>query len=170
MLFKGTLIFFIISVVHTGCRSNLRDTESDREEIISVLDSFNMAASKADYDNYFKYFTKDAIFIGTDAGERWNKKDFMIWAKPYFERGKTWDFMSLGRHIFFDKNGELAWFDELLNTQMKICRGSGVLIREQEKWKIQQYVLSMTIPNAKIDEAINLKSSIEDSIILKLKK
>jgi hypothetical protein len=37
-----------------------------------------------------------------------------------------------------------AWFDELLNTQMKICRGSGVLVKIDGKWKIKHYVLSMT--------------------------
>jgi hypothetical protein len=43
--------------------------------------------------------------------------------------------------------GKTAWFDELLNTQMKICRGSGVLVKIGQEWKIKQYVLSMTIPN-----------------------
>jgi hypothetical protein len=41
---------------------------------------------------------------------------------------KAWSF-ALERHIYFDKTGKTAWFDELLNTQMKICRGSGVLVK-----------------------------------------
>jgi hypothetical protein len=32
----------------------------------------------------------------------------------------------------------------LLNTQMKICRGSGVLVKIDGEWKIKHYVLSMT--------------------------
>jgi hypothetical protein len=53
-------------------------------------------------------------------------------------------FTALERHIyFFDKTGKTAWFDELLNTQMKICRGSGVLVKKiGQEWKIKQYVLS----------------------------
>jgi len=64
----------------------------------------------------------------------------------------------------------MAWFDELLNTQMKICRGSGVLIKTDNTWKIQQYVLSMTIPNNNTDTVVKLKTSTEDSIINTLLK
>lgn len=74
------------------------------------------------------------------------------------------------RHIFFDKTGKTAWFDELLNTQMKICRGSGVLVRIGKEWKIQHYVLSMTIPNDEVDAAIKIKAPIEDLFIAKLQK
>jgi hypothetical protein len=161
---------FIVSAVSVSCGHNRKDTILDRTEITSVLDSFNTAAAKADYNNYFKYLTDDAVFIGTDAGEYWNKKDFMIWAKPYFDKGKAWDFKSMERHIYFDQTGTTAWFDELLNTQMKICRGSGVLTKENNQWKIQQYVLSMTMPNTQMNEAIKLKANTEDSIISKWKK
>ena len=49
---------------------------------------------------------------------------------------------------------------------MKICRGSGVLIFENESWKIKHYVLSMTIPNQISKDVIPLKTAIEDKIIL----
>src|SRR4051794_18091967 len=91
----------------------------NKKQIAAMLDSFNVSAAKADFNNYFKHFTEDAVFIGTDATEHWNKKDFMAYAKPYFDRGHGWDFKSMDRHIFFDKTGNTAWFDELLNTQMK---------------------------------------------------
>jgi hypothetical protein len=55
--------------------------------------------------------------------------------------------------------GKTAWFDELLNTQMKICRGSGVLVKIGQEWKIKQYVLSMTIPNDNSNKVIELKSA-----------
>jgi hypothetical protein len=64
----------------------------------------------------------------------------------------------------------MAWFDELLNTQMKICRGSGVLVLIDGKWKIKHYVLSMTIPNDNVDEVVKIKAPIEDDLIAKLKK
>jgi hypothetical protein len=68
--------------------------------------------------------TEDAVFIGTDATENWGKPAFQEFAKPYFDKGKAWNFTVLERHIYFDQSKK-AWFDELLNTQMKICRGSG---------------------------------------------
>jgi hypothetical protein len=114
--------------------------------------------------------TKDAIFIGTDATENWNKKAFKAFAKPYFDKGKAWNFTALERHIYFSNDKKTAWFDELLNTQMKICRGSGVLVLLKGQWKIKHYVLSMTIPNDNTDAVIKIKAPIEDSLITILKE
>lgn len=93
----------------------------------------------------------------------------MVWAKPFFDSGKAWNFTSLKRNITFSKDGTYAWFDELLDTQMKICRGSGVLEKIGGKWKIRQYVLSMTIPNDNVDEVTKIKASAEDAYINQLK-
>jgi hypothetical protein len=46
---------------------------------------------------------------------------FQEFAKPYFER-EGLNFTVLERHIYFDQSKKTAWFDELLNTQMKIPR------------------------------------------------
>ncbi len=143
-------------------------TPNQQKEIVAMLDSFNTAAAKADYNTYFNFYTDDAIFTGTDATERWNKKQFMVWAKPYFDKGKAWDFTALERNIYFDKTGDFAWFDELLNTQMKICRGSGVLVKQGNDWKVQQYILSTTVPNDVLDTVIKIKAPVEDEIIKKL--
>jgi len=151
-----------------NAQSDGSDTTNSRKEIAFLLDSFNQAAARADYSQYFNYFTDDATFIGTDAAENWDKKAFMAWSKPYFDKKTTWKFKSLERHIYFGKNADIAWFDELLNTQMKICRGSGVVVRQNNQWKVQQYVLSVTIPNSDIDAIIKIKAPIEDSIISKL--
>lgn len=146
------------------------DSGLETNNINLMLDSFNLAAAKADYQAYFNFYTDDAVFTGTDATERWNKKDFMVWAKPIFARGRAWNFKSLERHIYFDKSGKIAWFDEVLNTQMKICRGSGVLLKLGKDWKVQQYILSATIPNPIMDEVVKLKSAIEDTLIVKMKR
>lgn len=142
--------------------------EIERKAINTLLDSFNEAAANAEFESYFGYFAKDAIFIGTDATENWSKKAFKVWAKPHFDKKKTWDFKSMERHIFFDATGNTAWFDELLDSQMKILRGSGVLTKQGNEWKIQQYVLSMTIPNDNVDAVVKTKSPIEDKLIKQL--
>ncbi|OAQ39941.1 hypothetical protein A5893_09145 [Pedobacter psychrophilus] len=146
------------------------DSDLEKKHINSTLDSFNNAAAKADFKTYFNFYTEDAIFTGTDATERWDKKDFMAYAKPFFDKGRAWNFTSIERHIYFDKTGSLAWFDELLNTQMKICRGSGVLIKQGNNWKVQQYILSATIPNPIMDDVVKMKSGIEDSLMVKIKR
>ena len=144
------------------------DTAGEQKIIATMLDSFNRAAAKADFSAYFNFYTNDAIFTGTDATERWDKAAFMTWAKPIFDKGSAWDFTAMERHIYFDKTGTLAWFDELLNTQMKICRGSGVLVKQGDEWKVQQYILSTMVPNDVLDSVIKIKAPVEDSIINKL--
>lgn len=140
-----------------------------KKNINKVLDDLNAFAAAADYKNYFDLFAEESVYIGTEAGEIWNKQEFMAWSKPYFDRGKAWNFTSLKRNIYFSKDGNYAWFDELLDTQMKICRGSGVLEKIGGKWKIRQYVLSATVPNDLIDKVTKMKAPIEDKIISDLK-
>lgn len=141
-----------------------------KKHVNTLLDNLNEYAAKADFKNYFDLYAEESTFIGTDATEIWDKKAFMDYAKPHFDKGKAWSFKSLKRNIYFSKDGKYAWFDELLDTQMKICRGSGVLEKIGEKWKIKQYVLSMTIPNDNVDEVIKVKSPLEDKIINQLKE
>jgi len=140
-----------------------------KKNINKVLDDLNAFAAAADFKNYFDLYAEEATFIGTDATEVWNKKEFMDYAKPYFDKGKAWNFTSLKRNITFSKDGNYAWFDEMLDTQMKICRGSGVLEKIGGKWKIRQYVLSMTVPNEVVNEVVKVKTPIEDSVLQTLK-
>lgn len=140
-----------------------------KKNINKVLDDLNAFAAAADFKNYFDLYAEESTFIGTDATEIWNKNEFMVWAKPYFDKGKAWNFTSLARNITFSKDGNYAWFDEMLDTQMKICRGSGVLEKIGGKWKIRQYVLSMTVPNEVVNEVVKVKTPIEDSVLQTLK-
>lgn len=170
----GTALFGLaLSLSFAACTSSAdkpaaTDKAGEEKQINIMLDSFNRAAAKADYKGYFDFYTDDAVFTGTDATERWDKKAFMAWAKPIFDKGRAWDFTSIERHVYFDQTGKLAWFDELLKTQMKICRGSGVVVKEGDAWKLKQYILSTTVPNDKLDSVILMKSHQEDSIINKL--
>lgn len=143
---------------------------NDKETINQTLDNWHKAAAEAKFEAYFSYFTNDAIFIGTDATENWTMPQFKTFAKPFFDRGRAWNFKVLERNIYTDKTQKIVWFDELLDTQMKICRGSGVLIKVKNEWKIKHYVLSATIPNEKINEVIKIKDSIESKIIQNFKK
>ena len=110
--------------------------EIQKEKINTLLDNWHKAASEANYENYFDALTDDSICIGTDATENWTKPAFQAFAKPYFDKGKAWNFTALERHIYLSNDKKMAWFDELLDTQMKICRGSGVLIQINGQWKI----------------------------------
>jgi hypothetical protein len=148
---------------------NNAEIKAIKDSINIMLDKYHEAAAQAQFNDYFDYFDDDAIFTGTDATERWDKKSFMDWSKPYFEKGKAWSFTALERNIFLSADGKFAWFDELLDTQMKICRGSGVVSKTDKGWKIKQYILSMTIPNSQLKGILLLKSHEEDSVIAIIK-
>lgn len=133
--------------------------------IDKLMNEWHHAAAIADFDAYFGALHENSIYIGTDATERWTKKEFIAFAKPFFDRKKAWDFKAINRHIALSKDGKTAWIDEVLNTtNMSLCRGSGVLILENGKWKIMQYVLSMTIPNEISNEVTKLKTEAEKKV------
>lgn len=161
-------LLLIVSLLFSNYYAN---AQNDRDsQINTTLDAWHKAAAEANFDAYFCLMADDAIFIGTDATENWTKSAFQAYAKPHFDKGKAWSFSCIQRHIYFNESKDIAWFDELLNTRMKICRGSGVMALINGKWKIKHYVLSMTIPNDNTDEVVKIKSPIEESLIVDLKK
>jgi len=145
------------------------DEKKEQEKITLLLDNWHKAAAAANAKDYFGAMTEDSHFIGTDATENWNKTQFQAFAKPFFDKGNAWNFKPLQRHIYLSKDKKTAWFDELLDTWMKICRGSGVAVKVGNEWKIQHYVLSMTIPNDNTNDVIKIKSATENPLIEKLK-
>ncbi|QDO93301.1 nuclear transport factor 2 family protein [Formosa sediminum] len=140
-----------------------------KTSIHTNLDAWHKAAAKAAFNSYFNLMTKDAVFVGTDASEHWELEAFKAYSKPYFDAGKAWSFSALERHIYV-VNDSLAWFDELLDTQMGVCRGSGVMKYEKGTWKVAHYVLSATIPNNQMDTVTALKSVADSTIISSLTK
>jgi hypothetical protein len=151
------LIFFLLFL---SCKP-LQPNTADLNQVNQFLDEWHLAASNADYNRYFDAFPPDGIFVGTDAAEHWTKSEFQDFAKPYFDRGKAWDFKAVERHIYFSKDQKTVWFDELLSTWMKGCRGSGVLVKTAGVWKIKHYVLSMTVPNEHTNAVIQIKEKTE---------
>lgn len=141
-----------LALLLLGCAASPKgfDAALMQAEIGRVLDDFHDAAAKADEARYFGHLRQDAVFLGTDATERWDKEAFRAYAHPHFERGKAWSFRAIRRATVVDRGGEIAWFDEDLATpNLGPARGSGVLLREAggTTWKIAQYNLSVTIPN-----------------------
>ena len=126
--------------------------EDRRQPVAAMLDDWHHAAAVADESRYFAHFAAHGVFMGTDATERWTVPQFRSWAKSRFASHKAWNFTPKARHIDFSADGRTAWFDELLDTpNLGLCRGSGVLVREDGTWKIAQYNLSVPIPNQLAD-------------------
>ena len=122
---------------------------SQQTQISVVLDNFHQAASDANQQPYFDLLTDNAVFIGTDGSERWDKATFKAFAKPYFDKGQGWTYIPRDRHVTLAASGKTAWFDEMLDNQSYgECRGTGVLELTAAGWKISQYHLTIPIPNS----------------------
>lgn len=131
----------------------------DTAAINAVVDGLHDAASRADGAAYFDLFTPVARFIGTDATERWSLEQFRAYAMPYFSQGKGWTYHPRDRvvSILPIECRCVASFDERLdNAAYGETRGSGVLIRTAEGWKIDQYVLSFAVPNGVAKDVVAL--------------
>lgn len=114
-----------------------------------ALDALHRAAAEADYGAYMGAYTADAVFLGTDATERWTLPEFAAYAKPAFDQGRGWTYVPLERWVVVSADGGTAWFDERLqNATFGETRGSGVLVRTDDGWKVAQYNLTIPIPNA----------------------
>ncbi|APX99026.1 nuclear transport factor 2 family protein [Lacinutrix venerupis] len=172
------IIPFLAGLILVSCKTEVK-VNTDKDQTISIkeietninttLDNWHKAAAEANFDNYFNLMTEDGVFIGTDATENWQNDAFKSFSKPYFDKGKAWSFTAVDRNIYVYDNHKIAWFDELLDTQMKLCRGSGILKLENNQWKVAHYVLSIAIPNENITEVVKLKSSFDSLYIKKLK-
>jgi hypothetical protein len=141
--------FLLIWFVST---STVAAPAGDTSFVTKILDQWHVAASKAAEEEYFSYFSANAVFLGTDPKERWTKDEFRKWAHPIFSKGKGWTIQATKRNIFLSRDKKTAWFDEdAVSKELGAVRGSGVLVWEKGSWKVAQYNLSFPIPNEKFD-------------------
>ncbi len=162
---KYSYLFLFYFLIFTSCKKDIKIFENQKKIANTVLNNWHKAAAEANYKSYFDAMDTEAVFIGTDASENWTKPAFQKFSKPYFDKGKAWSFKVLERNMYLNKKTNFIWFDELLNTQMGICRGSGVLEKINDTWKIKHYVLSIAIPNEDVKAVINIKKE-KDSLFL----
>lgn len=123
--------------------------EQDINQINAVLDSYHTAAANGDWTTYFDLMSDDGVFLGSDASERWSKLEFQAYARAT----QGWVYTPQTRHVNLTPDGDSAWFDEILRSESYgTSRGTGVLIRTTEGWKLSQYHLTFPIPNDLADQ------------------
>lgn len=160
------LLFLLCSYTTIIAQTIPKKGTNQKASINKLINNWHKAASDANFDNYFNAMDKNSVFVGTDANEVWNKKTFKNFSKPFFDKGKAWSFKTLQRNIYLHSSLNIAWFDETLQTWMGICRGSGVVEKTNNIWKIKHYVLSVTVPNEDIKPIVEIKKE-RDSLFLK---
>ena len=165
--FKIINLFFVVTVLFSfSCTREQKTTTLTtdenllKKEINDFMNQWHKDAANAD-TVFFDKMAENAVYIGTDKNELWTRTEFKKWAKPFFERKSAWDFKPTQRNIYFSDDKNYAWFDELLDTWMGVCRSSGVVKRKNNTWEISHYQLSVTIPNDAVKDFIKLVSAFE---------
>lgn len=121
----------------------------ERGKVAGMIDAWHNAAARGDFQDYFSRMTQDAVFLGTDASERWGREDFEAFARPYFDGREAWTYHPRDRHLMFTDDGRTGWFDEMLDhAKYGELRGTGVVRRDgRGDWRIAHYSLTFTVPN-----------------------
>ena len=119
-------ILLLSTILSAQSKQNIVTDSILTVSVNSFIDAWHTQASEADIA-YFDKIAKDGVYIGTDATELWTKDEFYVWGKKYFDKGKAWSFTTIERNVYFSVDKQYAWFDELLNTAMGVCRASGIL-------------------------------------------
>ena len=118
----------------------------ERRAVEQALDAWHAAAARSDLEGYFGRMAPGAIFLGTDASERWTKDELEAYAAPHFAAGRGWRYVPRERHVFVA--GDVAWVDERLwNETYGETRGTSVLVRQGERWLLAHHTLSFPVPN-----------------------
>ena len=146
MLGRAVLIIATLSI--GACATGPAPRHVTPAGIDVVLDDFHRAASEGAADRYLAHYTDDGVFFGTDATERWTVQQFEPYVRNAFARG-GWTYVPRDRTVFVADDGQTAWFDEMLDGSTGIvARGTGVLVRDGDTWRVAQYNFSVPFPNA----------------------
>jgi ketosteroid isomerase-like protein len=128
---------------------------TDRAQVDAVLDEFHAAAAAGDDARYFATLTEGMVFLGTAPGERWEGGVWRDFVDSRFSRGKGWEYRPSDRSVVVSPDGGTAWFDETVeNVHYGACRGTGVLRREGDEWRIAQYNLTLPVPDELAPELV----------------
>jgi len=146
-----------MKIISTLLFLGLMHIATAQNELDKLVDQWHLSATNANFKAYFDVLDTSFVFLGTAPGERWTKSEFAEFSKPYFDAGKAWDFKAKNRNWMYSKNKKTAWFDEDLDTWMRGCRGSGVLVKEKGEWKLVNYNLTVLVENEKMKEFIQLR-------------
>lgn len=159
-----SLLFGSVLLLAFGCSANVNlNTTDDRAlkggtdgprsravhvDIAAVLDQWHHAAAVGELEPYINSMTEGAIFLGTDAEERWTRAQLKSYAEKYFGDGEGWVYTPRDRYIRTNAYGDVAWVDEVLdNEKYGVLRGTAVLRQNGDDWRIAHYSLTFLVPN-----------------------
>jgi hypothetical protein len=142
---KRLVVAFCLFLATVGAYA--ADTDAAvKQQINAFVDGWHDDAAHA-RPAYFDKIAKDGVYIGTDKTEQWHRDEFMKYAKSSFDAKKGFTLKPMHRNVYLSADKSIAWFDELLDSKMGVCQGSGVLRKTPAGYEIVHYQLSMAVPN-----------------------
>lgn len=143
-------LYFVLVLFAVMARA---DESTQRSAINTLLDGFHQAAADGDEKRYLGYFAENGVFMGTDDWERWPLEAFREYVHERFSTGGGWTYVSEERFVTFSANGDTAWFDEVMvSARWGRFRGTGVLTKHADAWKIAHYSLTALVPNERFED------------------
>lgn len=125
-----------------------QDPADDVAQVKVMLADLHRAASEAAGDRYFAHLDPAAILFGTDATERWTVDEFGALVRPVFAQRQGWTTMPTEQHVYLSGDGQLAWFDERLeSSKYGAMRGTGVAWKTGDRWRIVHFNTAFVVPN-----------------------
>lgn len=150
---RRAFIFLLIIIGPAQIYAAQDEAAKAKADIDALMTAWHKAAATADEKTYFNLMALDAIFLGTDATERWTKDELRNYAESRFKGGSAWVYWATKRNIFLSADRTVAWLDEeLASKSYWTCRGTAVLEKVNGQWKIRHYNLMFTIPNSAVKE------------------
>jgi len=144
----------------TGDAIGLTGGKINHSDIDTLLDNWHHAAAVGDLDTYIHSMTEGSIFMGTDESERWTRDQLQAYAEKHFVDGSGWTYTPRDRFVSTNAYGDVAWVDETLdNTKYGILRGTAVLRKNGDDWRIAHYSLTFLIPNDAAGSIVDLIES-----------
>lgn len=127
------------------------------DAINKTLDTWHKSSGEVKFGPFINSLAADAVILGADREERWDKNHSDKFSEQYFNPKYAWNYTYQNRSVHFNTDSTTAWFDETFKINTKYFRGTGVLSKIDNDWKIQQYNLSMLAPYADVKSAISGK-------------
>ena len=103
-------------------------------------------------------------FMGTDEWERWPKNpQFTDYVGGRFRDGAGWNYQSVQREVSVSDSADFAWFDEVVFSAANgRFRGTGVLVKQGDDWKIAHYAMSFLIFNENWQDVVELTRKMKE--------
>jgi hypothetical protein len=111
----------------------------------TALDALHQAGADANAAAFEALLAEDVVFLGVGSAGRLEGQAARAYFSEYLAQGNAWAYRSSLRETRVSADGSVAWFDETLeHGQLGLGRGTGVLVRSGEGWKVAQY--NLTVP------------------------